>query len=176
MLRWHDVTSFFRYRFVKRLRDRWCIRPEGLTKGWHDADGIILHAGFHALGLYIEECGGWRDMLKWSAELRRPRPEAFDGEEELCRRQADNQEEAVWLWLWWRCVWPSYFEREEEEYAAYRARYGKFPPRPRDVQTSEARVAYRQMLDRVNALEQKRLDEEQVMLHRLIDVRFSLWT
>lgn len=136
------------------------IRTE-LPPGYYDEDILILHGAFAMLVRYVEGEGGPEALEAFNVELReRPDPNAPDGIQEA---QADRQAEAVALYRWWKIEKPADEARRDELLSQL---YGS----NRSIRPS------RELKDEERALAAKIDDDEQMMLHRLIDIRRSLWS
>lgn len=172
------------YRFGRRLNDAkywllWRFHPEhkynivktGLRPGYYDCDTLMLYACFALLCRYVEDEGGPEELERFTAKLR----------DEPCHaEQAGRQSEALALYRWWTVERPADNERRDE--LRHRL-YGKRPlvweatanpeiHRWVPPQFEEERALYKEF----RALERKIESDEQAMLHRLIDIRRSLWT
>ena len=177
----HNIRLWFRYRFIPNYRLRWKV-DTGLKPGWHDCDMILLHACMGILCHYIEwEQDGADSLDKWTAELREPGSEGH-GPREVVDRQADNQSEATTIYRWWKVERPADKKRcKELMNKLYGHRRISFKPTAENSQLSEM-VFEKFKGDEVGlnkelrALEDKIEEDEQKMLHRLIDIRRTLWT
>lgn len=174
----NDAKWWLKYRFVKS--HRYHIVYTDLEPGYHDEDERILHACFALLEEYIKWHGGDVKLEKWSKELEtEPDKNAPAG---LQKAQADRQLGAVDLYRWWKIERPADEKRYDD---LLQILYGdkkrmrfekvdgsdlyeiKFDPFDGDEKA---------MHKEFRALEKKISDDEQKMLHRLIDIRPSLWT
>lgn len=170
---WHRWFIYPAYRFGRTMRDakywvyyrikpshRFNIVRTGLPPGYYDQDTRLMHACFAMLIDYIEEEGGPETMQKWSAELRgKPDPNAPEG---IQSNQADRQDEAVALYHWWKTEKPA----DEAK---------------RDIMLTEwdegrGKPGSQERWDAMQAMDEKIEADEQTMLHRLINIRRSLWT
>lgn len=129
--------------------------------GWHDEDELILYGCMAMLCRYVDFHEGLEALEKFNAELRaNPDPNAPEG---LCSSQANMQEEAAAIYRWWKIQKPLDEGRREvlleDCYGDNRA----------ETRTKEKDNEFRK-------LEKKIADDEQMMLHRLIEIRQSLWT
>lgn len=142
-------------------RHRYHMVNTGLAPGYYDTDERILHACMSLLVAYVErECGGEEAMQKWTDELRsEPDPYAPAG---AVNSQADRQEETLAIYRWWKVQRPADRQREDDwMMEIWGGSTGSRDP--------EERQRYRDF-------EQANEDRDQEMLHRLIEVRRSLWT
>ena len=151
----------------------------GLEPGWHDCDEVMLHGCFALLRRYIEwEMGGAAAIERFNQKLRlMPDPNAPDG---LEAAQADGQSEALQLYHWWTVTKPA-DEAERDRMCAHL--YGR---KSSATVTASGGIKYtvdepwteadQAMNKKYRALEQKIDSDEQEMLHRLIDLRRSMWT
>lgn len=190
---WHEFTIIPLYRIGRALRSaklwlyyryhprwRYHVIKTGLEPGWHDEDELILHACFAMLERYIDWHGGDEDLQKFSDELMtEPDKNAPPG---LQSHQGERQTEAVKLYRWWKIERPADQKRchelmmhlygNKERMKTEPVADGKlhkiiFEPFEGDEVALEKEF---------RALERKIADDEQSMLHRLIDIRPSLWT
>lgn len=175
----HKVCWALRHRFVRK--HQYHRIDTGLAPGYYDVDHLMLHGMFALLERYVDaEMGGVESIEAFNRDLReRPDPNAPEGIQEA---QADRQSEAVILYRWWKQDYPAMLERQA---AIMKQLYGD---RRRTVfekaeGTELTRVLIRPFegaeVDLGRELEEleERIDrEEQEMLHRLIDIRRSLWT
>lgn len=166
-----------RYRFDPR--HRYHVVDTGLPPGYHEPETLMLNAAFALLRRHVEgRMGGVANMRAHTqALLAHPDPNAPDGVQEI---QADRQAEAVALYMWWTETLPALKARRKELMGGLyggkrRMLFGK-------DEKGMARVAIRGFDEREERLyaEAKEIEarierEEQEMLHRLVDVRPSLW-
>ncbi len=152
----------------------------GLSPGYHDPDSLLLYSAFACLSRYIEEAGGIERLSGFSAELRDPEKQDPNdpGSEEY---QADTQDEAVTLWKWWTEEKPrDEAERDRLMHILFSEdrTYTTPTENPKLVEINfkpfegDDKALHKQFRD----LEAKIDNDEQAMLHRLIDIRRSLWT
>lgn len=150
----------------------------GLKPGYHCEDNLILYGAMAMLCRYIESMGSEFEIEKFNRDLRNdPDPNAPDG---ICSRQADRQDEALTIYRWWKYQKPKDEARQEElMHALYTGPIkfkdsdcGKF----REIVTEELKGDRKLLRDELWKLDEKIIDDEQSMLHRLIDIRRSLWT
>lgn len=167
------------YRFVKR--HRYHLIDTKLEPGCYDHDYRLLHGCFAVLGEYIEHMGGMDVMAERIAELRdHPDPNAPDG---LCESCASHEEKARDLWHWWKVLRPDRHKRASEMMMSLFGRqademFSKPDPvtglsqyqSPRWNEEEEKRY------EEYRALEKQNEEDDQTMLHRLIDIREGLWT
>lgn len=164
----------------------------GLEPGYYDPDYRMLCACFALLCHYVEvEMGGVEKMDQFTSELRTQGEPLTD--ETLVADQADNQSEAAKLYHWWKVDRPAREARVEE---LTQDLYG----RPWGKKTAESdhywrdsdeiviakgqtvfgpleppRAGDREKHDELRQLQNREFGEDQDMLHRLIDIRGSLW-
>ncbi len=164
-------------RITRRLKDmKWWVQCRfhtkyrmhvintGLEPGWHDEDQLILYACMAMLCRYIEWHGTEEDIEAFNAELRDPGIDP-NSPDELKHGQADRQEEALAIYRWWKKEKPLDEDRRTEMVMALHGNPCKVPEGDRKQYHAE-----------LDALQTKIDDDEQSMLHRLIDIRRSLWT
>lgn len=191
--RWHDFTIMPLYRLGRKVnsakmwlmyrfhpRHQYHIIRTGLKPGWYDEDELILHACFAMLERYIEWHGGDEDLQKFSDELMaEPDKNAPPG---LQSDQAERQTEAVKLYRWWKVERPADQERRHELVMRLYGNKKRMKSEPIADGKLHKLIFEPFEGDEVElekefrALERKIDDDEQAMLHRLIDIRRSLWT
>jgi hypothetical protein len=135
----------------------------GLEPGYYDEDLLILHGCMAMLCRYIEWHGTEGDMERFNAELRDPTHDP-SAPMDVKVRQADRQAEALAIYRWWKYEKPAEEKRRDE---LRHELYGRHSSTPRGDKV---------VIEKYRALENKIDDDEQKMLHRLIDIRPSLWT
>ena len=170
---------WLRHRFVPK--HRYNLVRTGLKPGYYDQDTRMLHACFALLGDYIEEEGGEQKLRDWSAELRsRPDPNAPEG---MDTAHADKQDEAVILWRWWKVEKPADEKRRDEMCHELFGGDNGFQTKPvegcdRVVEwvQPERSPEWEEKYKVFRALDDKIDNDEQAMLHRLINIRQGLWT
>lgn len=178
---WATYTLLPIYKFLvwcQHLKREFCYRVfrkhmhhvvfTDLKPGYYDKDWVMLHACFKLLTDYVErECGGETQLDGWTAELADPARHGQQGDHynppEMMLHQADRQSETLVLYRWWKYQLPA--DREERDRLMMTI-YGHDPELDG---IGEREKAFR-------ALEKKIEEDEQTMLHRLIDIRRSLWT
>lgn len=145
-----------RHRFDPR--HRYNVVRTGLPAGYYDPDTRMLHACMALLCAYIEEGHGGADKLDaFSADLlANPDPHAPGS----CARQAASQSEATAIYRWWKVDRPANHARLDKWCTLL---FGD--ARDKSMGTEEEHWAFEKKL---NA-------DDQQMLHRLIDIRPSLW-
>ena len=178
LLRIHHAKQWVAHRIVPSRR--YHVVDTGLTPGYYDEDMLMLHACMALLGKYIKWHGGEESLAKFSQELRdNPDRNAPEG---LQDTQADRQDEAIAIWHWWKVEKPAdearsavllhilyggddriTWEKTENPYA-HRMVFKEF-----EGDEIKMHAEFR-------ALEEKIREDEQKMLHRLVDLRPSLWT
>lgn len=162
---WNAVAAPFNWLGYRLLPSRqYHLVNTGLPPGYYDPDTRLLHACFAMLVYHVEqEVGGLAKLEEWTNGLRaNPDPNAPEGWED---GQATRQSEAALLYRWWTIEKPA---DEAKCEAMLMHLYGR---RPR-IPWTEADKA---MHEEFRALEAKIASDEQSMLHRLIDIRGSLW-
>lgn len=175
----HRAKWWLKWRLLPRHRH--FIVNTGLEPGYYDCDILMLHACMALLKRYIEEMGGEMQVEKFNQELRAP---GADGYAPLgtCAAQAGGQSEALTIWRWWT------YERPKDRKRCDALLMILFGGRERVTwEKVEGQPLYemifkefdgheKKMHKTFRALEKKINDDEQKMLHRLIDIRRSLWT
>lgn len=182
------------FRIFSRIRNaKWWLRHRlspkhqhhvirtGLEPSYYDCDTLMLHGCMALLCRYIEdEMGGADRIEKFNAELREPGSEGH-GPRECVESQADRQATALEIYRWWKHQKPADEKRRDELMMALYtpSRMSSVPtdnPRLNQLIFKEFEGDELAMEAEFRKLEAKIEDEEQVMLHRLIDIRRSLWT
>lgn len=170
---WHKFTIIPLYRIGRRLSiaKYWLyyrLRPKhqhhiirtGLEPGYYDEDVLILHGCFAMLERFVEWHEGVDVLEKFTQELGdRPDPNAPEG---INSSQIWTQSEAIALYRWWKIEKPADEAARETAMTAWHEGRGK--------QETEARW------EALQTIERKIDEDEQAMLHRLIDIRRRLWT
>ena len=175
-----DICDWFMLRFVPKHKHH--VVYTGLEPGFWDEDTRILHACMACLKRYIESMGGCDDIEKFNHELR---TDNSWGDSEEVRKmnadQADRQEAAVCIYKWWTIMKPederrcsdlihTLFGDKKMDFVDYVDHPGLKEWVPFEF-TDEERKLEKEM----RILEKKIADDEQSMLHRLINIRPSLW-
>lgn len=143
-------------------RHRYHIVKTGLEPNYYDIDTLMLHSMISLLKRYIvDEHGGVKELEEHIKDLRANPDENIP---DLNERTASKDEKALAIWKWWTVDKPADLKRENE---ILHELYG----------SRTLNSAYDENLsNELMALEKKISDDEQEMLHRLIDIRQSLWT
>ncbi|MFA5689644.1 MAG: hypothetical protein WC959_10940 [Kiritimatiellales bacterium] len=146
---------------------KYSLKIKTLKRGWQDRDNLILHSAFQCLVDFVEE-----EMFHEIAS--RTRSEDNPAE-------AAVYDEVLYLYNWWT----------QERPARKDPLNDKTIPRPTEKERWEPQLDGSSLLlsvdpikypEYVNALKESRRlddewkDEDQRNLHRLIDLRFYLWT
>jgi len=157
---------------------RYHMVDTGLTPAYYDVDTLMLNACFTLLCRYVErEMGGAEEIEKFNRELTQsPDPNAPDGWE---NGQVDRQAESVKLYRWWKTERHADQKRCDEMLTKLYGR-ARETVKINGVWTSRVVTPWSEEDEALEpvfrALEKKIDDDEQQMLHRLIDIRRSLWT
>ena len=173
----HNSQYWLMYRLIPK--HQYHIVRTGLKPGYYDHDTLILHACFAELGRYIEFYDGPDKLDEFSKDLiNEPDPNAPEGMQDS---QAGRQMEATTLWRWWTIEKPADEKRRDEllmKLYGNRKLVTKPTENPRlsEIVFPEFKDDKRTMREEFRALEKKIDNDEQAMLHRLIDIRQSLWT
>lgn len=159
-------------------KHRYHIIDSGLTPGYYDVDTLILNGCFSLLCRYVEhEHDGVEALSNWAHTLKTTACENdLDG---MSAAQGERESEAVALYRWWK------FDRPRDQ-AKYDQMLTHLYGRKRSTKPDENghlvwsvdepwTEADEAMNDEFRALERKIDSDEQEMLHRLINVRRSLW-
>lgn len=147
-------------------RHRYHIVKTGLEPNYYDIDTLMLHSMIFLLKRYIvDEHGGVKELEEHIKDLRANPDENMP---EFSERTASNDEKALAIWKWWTLDKPADVKREDEILTdLYGSRNG----------SQTLHYAYDENLSaELMTLEKKISDDEQEMLHQLIDIRQSLWT
>lgn len=178
-----DGIWWLRYRLNRR--HRYHLIDTHLKPGYYDIDHIMLHGMFSLLRRYVEEeHEGVESLEKWGRELieMAEKDEFLRGAHD---RQGQKELEAVALYRWWMESRSADLKRQDELMDLLYGRGDRIiwtdageidgePVSEAHVRPYEGEeIEWRKELD---ALEEKIANEEQEMLHRLIDIRRSLWT
>jgi hypothetical protein len=169
-----------KYRY-QRQHQYHIVRPD-VAPGYHDPDAMILECCMTLLGRYIEEIGGVEALECVAAELVAAdggEAESYDG---ALSDQAKRREEALGIWHWWRVVRPADRKRHDElldKLYGDGKRMSTVPtksPQSVEVVFKPFEGAEIVMETELRHLKRRMADDEQAMLHQLIDIRGSLWT
>lgn len=151
----------------------------GMRPGYSDPCSVLLYASMAVLKRYIDEMGGLEEIDKFNAELRDPKNNDSADEEVPKNHQADDQEEAATIWRWWTEQLPADKKRRDDMMHELFAE-GRITWKP--VENGYSKMVCepwgdkQAMYDEFRALEKKIDEDKQSMLHRLVDIRESLWT
>jgi len=173
-----DGIYWLRYRFHPRYRFH--VVKTGLAPNYYDCDTLMLHACMALLCQHVEDQGGADQLEKWTAELREPGSEGH-GPREAVESQADRQSEVLTIYRWWKVQKPAEQKRSEELLHELYGKRSRVSWKPTDNPSLSEMVFEEFEGDEIakeqeyRALEKKIDDDEQMMLHRLIDIRRSLW-
>ncbi len=157
-----DIKHWFLYRF--HPRHKYHLINTGLARTYWDYDERILHGCMAMLCEYVEDFGSESDIEEFNAYLRNPKNDPH-APGELKSGQADRQEEALAIYRWWK------YQRPEEIKLRVEMCGNLFGRRPIPIPVTEQKQYHADF----RALERKIEDDAQAMLHRLIDIRQSLW-
>ena len=146
-----DLRYWLRSRLIPSCR--YHVIDTGLSPGWHDVDERMLYGCMALLSSYIErEHDGAESLQEFVDEL------SADKEHDH-RGQVTNDTGALAIYRWWAVERPAALKREDDTlmdwYDGGRAEEA-FQLHTETARKNEAR--------------------DQEMLHRLIDIRRSLWT
>ena len=192
----HKIRYYWRNRFWRKTH----VLPTGFKPGeYHDLCERMLHGLFESLVDFVEQEKAraqilWGDdseqykwvkgrcpeaglaHLKWESKLDDPANSEYA---EHNTRQAHVAREIISLYTWWKHVrphrpdvyeasgWSAYCRETEEKYGCM---FDERNPR-----SAEDEQRGREILKKCTAQEEAEIDEDQKNLHRLIDIRLSLW-
>lgn len=182
----HNVfrkLSDAKYWLYYRLRPsyRYHVVNTGLGPGYHDCNSIMLHGAMALLCSHIEAEGGVEKLEGFTKELMEPGSEGH-GPREAVERQASIQSEMLDIYRWWKVQKPIDEQRRDAlmmELYSGRDRVSFVPvdgSKLSQMIFKEFEGSEVAMNEEFRTLEKKIEDDEQSMLHRLIDIRRSLWT
>lgn len=181
-----DAKYWCKYRMFP-TRYHWV--DTGLRPGYHDPDETMLYAAMSCLGRYIKEMGGTDEIDKFNTKLRDPKSHnvnaaGFMNQEVGIQEnaQAARQNEAATIWRWWTVERPADQKRHKDLlmylYGSDKKRVSWKPAgndlmeaviRPFEGEEETLHNEFRQLEDKIE-------EDEQKMLHRLVEIRESLWT
>jgi hypothetical protein len=190
--KWFKLTVMKVYRLCRAVHEakwwvlhrfhpshRYNVVPTGLRPGYYDFDTRILHASMEMLKQYVECEGGAEPLAAFSASLRAAPDE--NAPEGACSGQADRQDEAVAIYRWWTVGRPADQKRRDD--LTHRLYGGKrLKTRPvgdgtfHQVLFDGPTADERALREELWALEEKIAAEADAYMHRLVDIRASLWT
>jgi hypothetical protein len=151
-----EARYWLRSRF--HPKHRYHIIKTGLKPGYYDQDVLILHACMTLLERYIAWHDGEDKLEEFTKELK-DKPNTWGCDANEMSPQVKNQTEALAIYRWWKYERPANEKRLKELY---------------DL-VSKEKLGYTEKYKDVNEWETKIREDEQKMLHRLINIRFSLW-
>lgn len=169
---------WFAHRYIPK--HKYHLIDTKMKPGYHDECSLILHGCMAMVERYIECHDGVDALAKFNEDLRDPtQNEHLD----MTSDQANRQEEAILIYKWWKIDYPKDLARIDELtsllFAGKGARanfvqvkdseFFEYVPTPF---TDEEEKIYAEL----RALETKVEEDEQKMLHRLIDIREGLWS
>lgn len=149
-----DARYWMRSRFHPKYR--YHVVKTGLTPGYYDEDILILHSCMVLLERFITWHGGEQKLEEFTKELLE-KPGVWGCDVDSMSPQVVNQTEALAIYHWWKHERSSDEKRMEELWDT--------------VPEGPGIKKYKN----INDLEEKMLVDEQEMLHRLIEIRHSLW-
>lgn len=161
-----DGIYWLKYRL--HPRHKYHLVDTKLGPGYYDQDTRMLHACFSLLGDYIEEEGGIEAIRSNGETIH-----VIDGE---------KQAEIVALWDWWKVEKPA---DEAKRDAMMSELFGGQKLETKPVEGNDNLVEWVEpehspeweaRWEIYQALDKKIDDDEQAMLHRLINLRPGLWT
>lgn len=173
-----DARWWLKYRLLPK--HQYHLVRTGLEPGYHDYDERMLHAAMALLCKYVAECEGEEALTLWTDHLADPTKQDPNAPPGLEDAQAARQSEALTIYRWWTVERPANQARRNElvlilysEPAEWKpvedSDLIEYVPRTRDAEQQVLHAEFR-------ALEKKICTDEQAMLHRLVDIRPSLWT
>jgi len=178
--RLHRARMWLTYRLVKR--HRYHLVDTGLAPGYYDCDILMLHACMALLKRYVvDECGGLERLERWTNDLAQPGSEGH-GPRDAVDGQAAGQNEAATIYRWWTIEYPRDQERRDAlVHMLYSRDRMKFVPSAdhpglHQILFEEFKGDEAALYNEMRRLERKIEDDEQAMLHRLIEIRGGLWT
>jgi len=160
---------------------RYHIVKTDLKPGYYDVDTIMLHSCMTLLCRYVEqECGGVAELEKWTEDLRKPGSEGY-GPRNCVDEQVDIQSSALAIYHWWKIDKPNdEVRRDDLTTKLYSNRIvsqvATNHPDLYEIKIEFLNPNLREMETEFKALEQKISDDEQKMLHQLVNIRQGLWT
>lgn len=191
---WWNIFIWPVYSFGRKIRSgimwiRYRIDPKHryhmidtrLKPNYYDIDHLMLHGMFSLLRRYVEEENeGVDELEKWGNDLlsRKRDPHTGDVDE----RQGRREIEAAALYRWWMEERPRMIERSDE---LLHELYGDNGIMFHEVDNADGTIEYRRRElskeeqaahDELKEVDTRLADEEQEMLHRLVDIRGHLWT
>jgi len=152
-----DARYWVRSRFHPKYR--YHVIKTGLKPGYYDEDILILYACMTLLERYIDWHDGEQKFEEFTKELQE-RPDVWGATKDDMDPQVVRQTEALAIYRWWK------YDRLADE-----KRLEEFW----DLVPHDRGEARKHGYDDIHALEAKIYDDEQRMLHRLINIRQSLW-
>ena len=165
-------------------KHRYHVVDTGLPPGYYDEDTLVLHSCMKMLERYVQQNGGVAHLESFSNDLREDARNGPSAPEDSLERQASMQDEAAAIYRWWKQTRPADEARcdalTEHLYGGGKRRlqfkdaedapgYVELVPAPMSSDDEALR-------EELWGLKDKIADDEQSMLHRLIDIRPGLWT
>ena len=182
-----DVKRWFQHRLHPSYR--YHIVNTGLKPNYYDIDTRMLHACFSLLVEYVEtelpsmssdknlsprEAG--LQHLDWAINYNNNIEADAHEWDRMNESQVNAAKITKELYLWWKDEYPTYEDLECEsspDISALGLEVFKESWRKTHV---EEYAAWRDWCDRTNELEAQHNAKEQEMLHKLMEIRQSLWT
>ena len=140
------------------------LKISSLEKGYHDKDQVLLHAAFQLLVDFVEKEEP-DQTIDWNAE----------------ERHKHAWSEISYLYDWWKVKRPARHDPIEDlsndEVPPIEFEPTDNPNLVKMKDTDKVKYAkYYKALEESWKLEKEWNDEDQDNLHRLIDIRFFMWT
>jgi hypothetical protein len=161
-------------------RMRHWVKTDLEPSTWYDADHRMLHACFSLLCSFVEDEheGGDAEVEEFAKELE-DHPEPWNSPETTARYAACLRE-VLFLYRWWKVEKPADESlKDDMTHRLFSQPTHDYIKVGEDIFESKLKdmpQGWHSDVDVLRRLEQKIADDEQSMLHRLIDIRPLLWT
>lgn len=159
----NKLRYWFYYRFVPK--HKYHLIDTGLKPAYYDIDTLMLHGMFALLVRYVDrEHEGLEKLEAWGHKLCSVTDEYANS----CHEQGQKELEACELYRWWTIERP----QRPEPFDAV----GEPEGDPEWERKFGERAFSDRQYHKVHEIEEAYQQEDQDMLHRLINIRRGLWT
>lgn len=172
-----EMKYWLLYRFHPKHQHH-IVRTD-LAPGYYCQDSRMLYACMKCLEDHIIREGGVEKITKWIKELREEHEAWGPDSKEICGHQANSLEEALAIYHWWTIEKPADQKRSDElTHLIYSNYHLQFEPCKEGARVifPEMSAEKETMQKELSLLDEKIDADEQAMLHRLVEIRRTLWT
>lgn len=163
------------------------VRTKLKPAPWYDTDTRMLYAVMSLVEWYVEN-----DMQIWSEKERKDEIDRIKSEEnnsdsfrndelDIIQRQFNEQDEVLKIYAWWK----NYSNRQKEINEALHEWHDYVSGNDEDVcsflnkvssMTGKQKEEEKRLNDKLMDMERKLSEEEQYMLKKAIELRYSMWS